>query len=123
VCFLIGGMAGAMYMRQSSVVPAPVTEEKDIRVAPDEMVSAEGLLVINKPDLKPGAWFVVFEEKGERYAVELSFDKESTCFGKTASGACSPDRFIADRQVSILGIVNGETLLVREMRFPIPLVE
>ena len=98
--------------------PAPITE---ITVSPTETVNAEGLLVINQPDLKPDAWFVAFEENGESYAVELTFDGQSRCFGKTSSGKCIPERFVPDRQVSIAGIVNGETLLVREMRFPVPL--
>jgi hypothetical protein len=125
VSFLAG--AGSMYtygVLQPVPPAAPIARDVPVVTAtPDGSVTAEGLLVKDQPDLKPGVWFVAFEDGGNSYAVELSFDEQSRCFGKTTSGKCAPDRFIADRQVAITGAVNGETLLVRELRFPVPLTE
>ncbi len=119
--------AGAVYGYVAQL-PEPEKEmvaiaTPELRVSAEGLVSAEGTLVIDQPDLKRGAWHVVFDDKGENYAVELAFDTESLCIGSTASGICSPGRFVENRPVEILGVVEGETLLVRELRFPVPLGE
>lgn len=122
---IIGAVIGgaAVYVYGSMVVPPAPQPITEIKVQPTDLVSAKGILVKDQPDLKPGAWFVTFEENGQSLAVELGFDDQSRCFGKTSSGKCAPERFMPNREVDIKGIVSGEALLVRELRFPVPLTE
>ena len=119
---ILGG--SGVYGYQQYLMPAPAPQPlAEIKVEANETVSASGILVKDQPDLKPGVWFVSFSENGQDLAVELGFDDQSRCFGKTSSGKCAPDKFAPNREIEVKGIVSGDALLVRELRFPVPLAQ
>jgi hypothetical protein len=84
-------------------------------------VYADGIIIRNGPLLKPDVWYVGIEHEGKHLAVELVFDENSICVGRTASGVCAPDIFIEDRSVHVEGIVDGDAMRVLELTFTKPL--
>lgn len=87
----------------------------------DRHVYADGVLTKGGPLLKPGVWYVGLEVDGKPRAVELAFDENSICSGKTASGTCLPDIFIENRPVHIEGVVDGDAMRVLELTFTQPI--
>ena len=86
-------------------------------------IAVDGVIVKDGPHLKPDTWYVVVEDEGTEVAVELLFDDESICKGRTLSGPCNPDIFIKGRKAYIKGVVVGEVLQVYELTFTVPLTK
>lgn len=80
-------------------------------------LTLEGVLLRDGKHLKPGVWYLGFEQDGEKVATELSFTPESVCAGKTRSGICNPSRFIVARSARVEGIEKGEAVQVLMLQF------
>ena len=116
VVSLVGWYAWVFFQVEAAQKPDSVDQEALVPT-----VTVEGVVVKDGPNLKPGVWYVSFNENGKDVGVELLFDELSSCHGKTSFGRCNPDFFKNGRKARIGGTVEGEVLHVLDLTFTEPL--
>lgn len=98
---------------------APASEATDhtALAAASSTVSLDGKIVKDAPSLKPGVWYLAFEEEGKELGVELFFDQSSVCSYLEKSGRCKPEVFVNGRAASLEGEITHGVVRVSNLTF------
>ena len=122
-------IAGAIFLylyraRQAVVPPPPPppvetptpTPPPPAAVVPDDRFYAIGTLAKDKPGMKAGVWFLVYDvSDGSSQNVELVFTTESQCTIGSRTEACSRERLVRGARVEVVGNKTDAQVRVRTL--------
>lgn len=116
---LIGvvGIGYYLYVSRAKPAQAPSSPPPAARDQATDNFSKTGNLIRNNPGMKPGLWYLVFDEPGApASSVELAFTGKSRCIIGSYDGACTESLLILGARVEVIGFRVGTQVFVHTYR-------
>jgi hypothetical protein len=108
-------LVGGFFYLNNSIYQAKQAEEPFVDSSAGGVIDFDktGRLVMDVPGLKPGAYYLNYEEPGKpALTAELIFDRDSTCSLNGIEGEC-PDILLAGSSLTrVEGMIEGSTIRV-----------